>query len=113
MPKSVIRTSPSSVDEDVRRLEIAMQDALRVGSREPVAELLTDVDHLFGRQPAHPANQRGEVFAMDQLHGVEDFASSFADIEHPADRGMRNLAGEPHFIEDEPSAPRGRPSKSA
>ena len=78
-----------------------MQNALRVGSREAIAELMTDVDHLLGRQPAHPANQGREVFAMDELHGVEHLARSFADIEHPADRGVGNLAGEPHFLEDD------------
>ncbi len=93
-----------AVDEHVRRLQVAMEDALGVGGRKTVAELLADIDHFFRRQPPDAANQRGEVFAIDQFHGVEDFSFAFTDVEHAADRRMRDLPGESHLIKDVPPA---------
>ena len=52
MPKSVMRTQPIVVDEDVGRLESAVQHALRVRGREALAQLPADVGDLLGRQMA-------------------------------------------------------------
>jgi hypothetical protein len=88
------------IDEHVRRFEIAVQDALRVGCRQAVAQLLGNVDDFLSRQAADPAYKSGKVFAMDELHRIEDFAITFADVENPADRGMRDLSGQANLVED-------------
>ena len=84
--------APLAVDQHVGRLEIAVQDALGVGGREAGAQLPGDVDHFVRGQPADAAQQRGEILAAHQLHRKKDQAVGLADIEHAADRGVRNLA---------------------
>ena len=52
MPKSVIRTKPSWSMSTFAGFQVAVEDALGVGGREPVAELLADVDDfLDGSRP--------------------------------------------------------------
>jgi hypothetical protein len=54
-------------DLDVRRLQIAVDDAVIVGGFERVGDLAGDGEHLVQRE--RPAgNARGELFAVDQLH---------------------------------------------
>ena len=91
---------PVVVDQDVRRLEIAMQHALRVRRSQARAQLPPDVDDLLRRQPAHAPKQRREILAPDQLHREEDHALGLADVEDPADGRVRDLTREPHFVED-------------
>ena len=100
MPKSVIRTMPVVVDQHVAGLQVAMQDPLCMRGGETSAELSRDVGDLLGRQAADASKQRGEVFAFDQLHREEHDAVGVTDVEHAADGGMRNLAGDANFVED-------------
>ena len=50
------------------------------------------------RQPADAAQQRGQVFAVDVLHGDEDLAVGLADVVDAADVGVRDLAGDADFF---------------
>ena len=77
-----------------------MQHALRVRGRQAGAQLAGDVDDLLGRQPADAPEQRREVLAAHELHREEDLAVGLADVEDPADRRMRDLPRESHFVED-------------
>ena len=55
----------ATVEHDVARLEIAVQDAELVRRGEPGAELARDLRRLLGRQPADATEQRGQVLAVD------------------------------------------------
>ena len=88
------------VDQDIRRLQIAMKHALSVRRRKTRAQLPPDVDDLLRRQAADAAQQRREIFAADQLHGEKDHALGFADVEDAADSRVGDLAREPHLAED-------------
>ena len=61
----------------------------------PGAELAGDVERLVGRQPADAPQERGEVLAVDQLHGQEEVALRLPHVVHAADRGVRDLPGHP------------------
>jgi hypothetical protein len=64
-----------------------------------------------GRPPDAP-DQRGQVFAADQLHRQEHFAVVFADIEDTTDRGVRDLPRQPDFVQDAAPRPgRRRPNE--
>jgi len=88
------------VDEHVRRLEIAVQDVLSVGNRQPGAELMSDLDDFLRRQPADPFEERREILALHQLHREEDLAFRFSHIVDTAYRRMRDPPREPDFVED-------------
>ena len=88
------------VDQNVRRLEVAVQHAACVRGGQPAGQLAGDVHDLLGWHAADAAKQRGEVFAGDELHRVEhDAALGLADVEHPADRGMRDLPRQANLVE--------------
>ena len=100
------------VDQDVGGLQVAMQHAAGVRGGEPGAQLPRDVDDLLGGQPPDAPEQRGQVFAADQLHREEDFAVGFADIEDAADRRVRDLPRQPDFVQDAAPRPgRRRPNE--
>ena len=88
------------VDQHVGRFEVAMQDALGVSGGDARAELPGDVDDLVGRQPADVAQECGEVLAAHELHREKDEAVGFPHVEHAADRRMRDLPCEPHFVQE-------------
>ena len=77
-----------------------MQHALRVRRRQAGAQLTGDVDDLLRGQPSDAAEQRGEVFAANQLHRVEDPALGLADVEDAAHGRVRDLPRQPNFVED-------------
>jgi hypothetical protein len=87
------------VDEDVRRFQIAVEDALRVRRRERVAQLPPDVGDLLGRQAANAVDERVEILALDQFHRQEEVPALFADVEDATDRRMRDPPRQPNFVE--------------
>ena len=88
------------VDQDVGRLQVAVQHALGVGGGEAGAQLACDLEHTFRGETAHAAQQRRQVLAVHQFHGKEHDAGVFADVEHAADRRVRNLPGQADLVED-------------
>ena len=79
------------VEHDVLRLEVAMDHSFVVGGGHPGAELPRDLHGLVTRQVADPAQERRQVFPVHVLHGQEGLAVRFANVVHPADRGVRDL----------------------
>jgi hypothetical protein len=57
-----------------------------------------DLDRLVGRRPPHPAQHRGEVLAVDVLHGQEHVAVDLADVIHTAHVRVRDLARDADFV---------------
>ena len=100
IPKSVIRTMPVVVNEDVGRLEIAMQDALGVGRRQSGAQLVRNLDDLFRRQAADSSQQACEVLPPVRTPSRRRPHRRLADVEHPAHRGVRDLAGKADLLDD-------------
>jgi hypothetical protein len=88
------------VDEQVGRLEVAMQHALRVGGGQRGADFAANLNHPLRRQPSHSSDERGEVFAFHQLHREEHFLVCLADVEHPAHARMRDAACQSDLVED-------------
>ena len=100
IPKSVIRTSPSS--------SMSTFAGLRSRCRTPCA--------CAAARPAHSWRAMSTTFSdgsrptrrssaarsspSNELHREEDPALGFADVEDAAHRGMRDLPREPNFVED-------------
>ena len=89
-PKSRTRTRPSSRDDDVVGLEVAVDEARRVGGGEALAGLQHHGEHLAPRTlaGAQPPAQR---LALHEFHDEVDLALELADLVHADDVGV----GEP------------------
>ncbi len=74
-----------------------MQDALVVRGGKARAELARDLDRLVLGKPPDPPQERGEVFAVDVLHGEEVPPVDLADVVDAADVGMRDAARVTHL----------------
>src|SRR5262245_65428326 len=58
-------------DEDVARLEIAVNDSQVVRRLQGGADRIQNLEHLAGREPTALIQDRSEVDALEQLHDVE------------------------------------------
>ena len=97
-PKSVMRASPSSVDQHVRGFQIAVHDAALMRGRETERELAHDLDRIFGRQMAFRVEQSFERLARHEIHADEpDFAVPH-EIVDAHDVRARHLAREQQFL---------------
>ena len=74
-----------------------MNDAAFVGRGQTGTDLPRDFRGLVWRNPTNPADHRSKIFAINILHGQEESSVGFADVEHAADVGMRNLPGRAYF----------------
>ena len=88
----------AAIQHDVRGLQVAVEDALLVRGGEPGAEFARDFEGLIGGQPANPAEQGAEVFAIHVLHGEEILTLQLAEVIDAADVGMGHLARHAHLI---------------
>ena len=68
--------------------------------RESGAELPGDLDRLFLRKVANPAQEGRQVLAVDVLHRQEMLPVDFAGVVNPADVGVGDLARGPHLVEE-------------
>ena len=90
------------VDQDVRGLEIAMENAGRVRRGEASGDRCPHARHFRRREPAVPAQQCLEVVALDQLHGEEGSGAVSADVMDTTDGGVRDPPRQPHLV-DQPT----------
>ena len=74
-------------DEDVRRLQVAMDDALLVGCAQPVRDLRAEVERAAQRQPS-PRQQPVERRAVEELGNDVGEAALDADVEDRDDVGV-------------------------
>jgi hypothetical protein len=86
-----------AVEHDVRRLEIAMDDAAIVRGGEPGADLARQFDRPILREATDATQQQREIFAIDVFHRQEGVPLVLADVEHAADVRMRDQARHPNF----------------
>ena len=82
-----------NVEDHVGRLDIAMDDALRVGEVQARAHVFEDRQPVGERQRRPPANQLLQRLARHVLHGDERPAVVLADIEDRHDVGMAKAPG--------------------
>lgn len=88
-----------SINHHVRRLQVPMQDALRVRSGQPCTQLACDADRIVRGETPDPPQQRCEVFSVDVLHRKKQLAVGFAGVVDAADVGMRDLPGGSYLAE--------------
>ena len=86
-----------AVEHDVRRLQIAMDDAAFVRRGEAGADLARDFDRAIVGKAADAPQQRRQLLAVHVLHRQEGVAVDLADVVDAADVGMRNLPRHAHF----------------
>jgi hypothetical protein len=84
-----VSARPVGHDEDVRGLDVAMDDALRMRGRERARDRQEHLDRLLRRHPAPPLQPAGERHALEELHHQERLAGfGLSEIEHAHDRRM-------------------------
>jgi hypothetical protein len=83
------------LDEDVRRLQVAVHDSLPVRVRQRLRHLAAEVDHLARRKATGAAfQQRAEILALQQLSDDEHLAVVHAGVMHDGDaRVLKASAG--------------------
>ena len=60
-PKSVIQTTPVGVEQQVRRLDVAVNDAARVGIRQALCRLAADLRHAAEERPTMAVDSTDET----------------------------------------------------
>ena len=88
----------SSIEHDIGRLQVAMENALGVGRGQSRAEMACNVERFVGREPADAPQQRSQIFAVDVFHGEKCLALDLAHVIHSANVGMRNSPCHAHFV---------------
>ena len=84
------------VDDDVRRFDVAVHDALGVCRGQRVGELDADVEHVGDAQ--RPASDAvAQRLALQQFHHEVGRALVHADVVNRADAGMAERAGGPRL----------------
>ena len=74
-------------DKDICGLDVAVDDAARVGSVEAFGDLRAEIQNLFERERLS-ADEMLQRIAFEKLHGEKRAAAIFADIVDGADVGM-------------------------
>jgi hypothetical protein len=85
-------------DDDVLRLDVAMDDAGGVSLFKRLRRLHANVHHLGGRQRTL-RDPLGQTLAVDVWHDDEDAVVFFADLVDRADVGMVQRRGGLGFVD--------------
>ena len=88
----------ATVEHDVSWLQIAVQNAVFVRGGQAGAHLSRDIEPFALRELPDAAKQGGEIFAVHIFHREEEAAIHLADVEHAANVGMRDFAGQAHLL---------------
>lgn len=91
------------VEEDVRRLEIGVNDALRVREREPVRHLDRDADRVAGLERTGLLDALLHRSAREVLHDDERRIVDLADVVDGHDVRMRKLRERARFLHEHPA----------
>src|SRR5207302_10250305 len=89
-----------ALEHDVRRFDIAMDNAARFGGSQSARNLLDNFQRERKRQWTFSSDFGLECFALDQLHHIEAFAILFAVVTHARDVRMMNLCGRARFAQE-------------
>ena len=91
MPKSATFTWPFDADEDVGRLDVAVDEPGLVGEVQGGGDLAGDLGGLLGRDVAVGAQDVGQRAAVDELHGDEVRAGVLAPVVDADDVGVAEV----------------------
>ena len=100
MPKSPSFTVPSRAAEDVRRLDVAVDEPGGVRRGQRGRELTPEVDHLARGQPPAPRELLRERLAVDVLHRDEQARLVAAGVVDLHDVRVRDARGEPRLAQE-------------
>ena len=86
------------IDQDVLRLQVAVDDALVVGSFEGGAHLAGEFEGAVEGEASFVVDQAGKIAAFDEGHGDELDAADVAQIVYAEDVLLRDLAGQQELL---------------
>src|SRR5207248_926359 len=89
-----------ALEHDVRRFDVAMDNAARFGGSQRARNLLDNFQRERKRQWTFPADFGLECFALDQFHNVKTFTGLFAVVTDPRDVRMTNLRSRARFAQE-------------
>ena len=89
--------APVGRDEDVVGLEVAVDDARRVGGAEPRADRADDLDRAPDPERPFALEEPPERLPFDELHREEALAAVLADVERARDVLVRHPPRELHL----------------
>jgi hypothetical protein len=84
----------AAVEDDVVRLEVAVQDPGGVRRAQAGEQLQRDRARLVDRERTGAREAGRQRLAAEELHGVEELAGSRAQVEDAADAGVGDAPGE-------------------
>jgi len=87
-----------SIDQDVVRLQIAMDDTFSVGGGEGLRDLAADRDGTIERQPALAAEDAVQILAIHEGHGDELEAVDFSQVVDAENVLVRDLRPEQQLL---------------
>ncbi len=90
----VAQTRPLAGDQDVRRLDVAMDQAGGVRDVEARTDVLDERDGALGLECTLATQQRAQVLAVDPLHRDVEEPLVFAGVEHRDDAWMLQQRGD-------------------
>src|SRR5262249_2146283 len=86
-----------AANNNVFRLEIAVNNFLRVRFSKPSQNLVDNVQPVIERNPLRASQQGTESFAFNVFHGDGDHVSETVEIVHAANVFVSNFSSEYHF----------------
>jgi len=86
---------PVAVEEDVLRLDVAVDEALVVREGEPARDLQRQLDRLANRQRPFAVDELLQVLSIDVLEDDELATVLLTAVDHRDDIGMRQLGDRP------------------
>jgi hypothetical protein len=93
-------------DDDVRRLDVAMKEALRMHRAEAAQQSIGQAAHVVGWQAAaEVAQELGHVLAVLELHDGIGRAIGFEVTQHRHDMGMTEARQRARLVEEALAAP--------
>jgi hypothetical protein len=86
------------VEDQVGRLDVAVDDALGMGVIDCGRDLADQPDDLLRLEAQPTLDDRGDRLALDELHGQVGQAALFADVEQRHDVGVRQGPRDPRLV---------------
>src|SRR5262245_5182837 len=94
------RAVRAATEEEVRRLEVSMNDARRMRLSKRLARLKDVVDRICYRQPPFPLQERPEILSFEKLHhDVRCAVRQLGDVKNATHVLAAHLGRRPRLLE--------------